>query len=356
MAMTPVSQLKGGERIADSVLTKFDNVLLPKGKIITEREIEILKAFLISSVQVEGQEVETSNLKDVEIVEQPTGAVPFYESYDKLLQLMRTIFRMAESGGQSLPILEIRTALESLIKSIDSYQILTFSPKGFQLQDYIHHNSIMVSLTAYHLAKWVDMPVKDLMPIALGGLLHDLGSAKVESAILSKPTKLSVAENEEMKKHTVHGYSLLKSVPAINEGVKLCALQHHEREDGTGYPLGVRGDKIHSYSKIVAVADMFHAMTNDRYHKKAISPYLVLEQLQTEAFGKLDPVLVQTFISKVTALQNGTIVKLSDNRIGEIIFSDRAHPTRPWVNIDGSIVNLITERKLYIQEVIKYKG
>jgi HD-GYP domain-containing protein (c-di-GMP phosphodiesterase class II) len=74
--------------------------------------------------------------------------------------------------------------------------------------------------------------------------------------------------------------------------------------------------------------------------------------LFTESFGKLDPSMVQVFINKSTQFGHGTLVKLSDNRVGEIVFSDRSNPTRPWVNVNGSIVNLATERSLFIKDVI----
>ncbi|MEK8128930.1 HD domain-containing phosphohydrolase [Paenibacillus filicis] len=354
MATVPVSQLKPGERISENVMTKFNNVLFAKGKLVTERELEILRAFMIPSVQIDARHADIEQVSEEAGAEDsPSTSQPFQESYEKMLQLLRRVFSSASSGGQNLPILEVRTALEGLIRHIDHYNILTFSPKNFQLPDYVYHNSIMVALTSYYLAKWSGMPVKDLMPVAMGGLFHDIGTAKVDSSILHKPTKLTVQELEEMKQHTVIGYNLLKTVPAINDGVKLCALQHHEREDGSGYPLGIRGDKLHVYAKIVAIADVFHAMKTDRFHKKGVSPYLVLEQIQNEAFGKLDPAMVQTFIHKVTSFHNGMLVKLSNHTIGEIVFSDRAHPTRPWVNVDGNIVNLTTERSLYIQEVIQ---
>lgn len=354
MAIVPVSQLKTGEKITENVLTKFNNILFAKGKIVTERDLEILKAFLIPAVQIESNIAESAGSAEDTALEEINNSIsPLHESYDKMLQLLRRVFTIADAGGENLPILEIRTSLEALIKHIDSYNILTFSPRTFQLSDFILHNSIMVSMTSYCLAKWVGMPAKDLMPVALAGLLHDIGTAKVDPEILFKPTKLNSAESEEMKKHTIIGYNLLKAVPAINEGVKLSALQHHEREDGSGYPLAIRGDKIHSYSKIVAVTDMFHAMKTDRFHKKGISPYLVLEQLQDEAFGKLDPAIVQMFINKVTSFHNGTLVRLNDNRIGEIVFSDRSYPTRPWVNVNGKIINLTLERNLYIQDVIQ---
>ncbi|MCZ8517456.1 HD-GYP domain-containing protein [Paenibacillus filicis] len=354
MATVPVSQLKTGDKIAENVITKYNNILFNKGRFIVERDLEILKAFLIPSVQIESKNGEADTPQEEMSAEEASGSVlPFYKHYEKMLKLLRQVFNIANAGGQNPPILEIRTTLEGLIQHIEHYNILTFSPRSFQLRDYIYHNSIMVSLTSYILAKWSGMPAKDLLPVALGGLLHDIGNAKVDPNILFKPNRLSGEELEEIKKHTIIGYNLLKNVPAINEGVKLCSLQHHEREDGSGYPLGVKGDKIHPYSKIVAITDMFHAMTTDRYHKKGTSPYLVLEQLQNEAFGKMEPNLVQTFIHKVTSFHNGTLVKLSDNRVGEIVFSERSHPTRPWVNVNGKIVNLTQERNLYIQDVIQ---
>ncbi|NHN32287.1 HD-GYP domain-containing protein [Paenibacillus agricola] len=350
MAIISVSQLKTGEKMSDNVLTKIGNTLFTKGKIVTEKDIEILKAFLIPSISIESktEPEEGNNL----VAEEVNNSIPpFYEQYDKLLVLLKRVFTSV--GGQNFPILEVRTQLEAVLQHIDQYQVLTFSPKSFQLNDYLFHNSIMVSLTSYCLARWHGLASKDLMPVAISGLLHDIGNAKIDSGILFKSNKLTTTELEEMKQHTSIGYNLMKNVAAINEGVKLTAIQHHEREDGSGYPLGIKGDKIHLYSKIVMISDIFHAMTSDRFHKKAASPYLVLDQLFTESFGKLDPALVQTFIQKVTQFHNGVLVKLSDQRIGEIVFSDRANPTRPWVNVNGQIINLTTERSLYIQDVIQ---
>jgi HD-GYP domain-containing protein (c-di-GMP phosphodiesterase class II) len=352
MATVSVSQLKTGEKINDNVLTKLGNVLFTKGKVVTEKDIEVLKAFLIPTISIESKGSEQESVNDTIIEETTNNSVlPFYEQYDKMLTLLKRVFTSV--GGQNFPILEVRTQLEALIQHIDQYQILTFSPRMFQLNDFLFHNSIMVSLTAYTLAKWHGLASKDLMPIAISGLLHDIGNAKVDPGLLYKPNQYTADEREEMKQHTVIGYNLLKNVAAINEGVKLTAIQHHEREDGSGYPLGIKGDNIHLYSKVIAITDIFHAMTSNRYHKKGSSPYLVLDQLFTESFGKLDPAMVQTFIQKVTQFHNGVLVKLNDKRIGEIVFTDRANPTRPWVNVNGQIINLTIERNLYIQDVIQ---
>nr|WP_189019008.1 HD-GYP domain-containing protein [Paenibacillus marchantiophytorum] len=352
MPMVAVSQLKYGEKLGDNVITKLGNILFNKGKIINDRDIEILKAFLISSVFIESKNGdETEDTVEETKLKETTTTSPFQVEYQNMLKLLRSVFLLA-NGGQPIPILDIRNGLEALIQHIDAYKVLTFAPKNRNLQDYIFHKSIMVSLTSYSLARWHGLPQKDLVQIGIAGLLHDIGTSRVDPAILEKKGRLTDVEMDEIKQHTLIGYQILKNISGINEGVKLTAVQHHEREDGSGYPLGIKGDKIHMYAKIVAIADIYNAMTNERYHKTALSPYIVLEQLFTDSFGKVDPTLVQVFINKSTQISNGTLVKLSDNRVGEIIFSDRAYPTRPWVNVNGTIVNLTLERNLFIQDVI----
>lgn len=350
MAIVLVNQLKNADRLSEDVHTKLGNVLMNKGKYINSRDIEVLKAFFVNAVSIESKGIEEVAEQKIEDPENPI--MHFYEEYDRMLILMRKVFTLANSG-ESLPILDIRTRLEKLVLQIQHYNVLTFNPRNVAIGDYNVHNAIMVALTSYQIALWRGLLPKDLLPIALAGLFHDIGNAKIDESLLNKVGKLTNDELDEIRKHCVYGYNILKGVPAINEGVKLTALQHHEKEDGSGYPMGVTGDKIHPYSKIVSVADIFHAMTLNRNHKKALSPYIVLEQLMKESFGKLDPLIVQMFIEKVTRFTNGTLVKLSDNRIGEIVFSDRNNLTRPMISINGVILNLATVRNIYIQQVIR---
>ena len=349
-----LSQVKLGDKITQDVQTPLGGILFHKGKVVTIREVEILNAFLIPNVQIEArqgavEQVGTLPAESVSVREKTS----LQKDYDALLELLKTIYRQFTTG-QSLPILEIRTGLEALLQHIKEYNVLTFLPQVAAEEDYIFHNSLMSAMTSYLLGQWVGLPQRDWMQVAMAGLFHDIGNVKIDKGLLQKPSSLTLEEIEEMKQHTVQGYQLLKTVPGINEGVKLTALQHHEKVDGSGYPLGVTGEHIHPYARIVAIADIFHAMTLKRSYRKAASPYIVMEQIQKESFGKLDPTYVQTFIEKATQFHNGMIVRLSDERIGEIVFSDRTYPTRPWVSIQGNIVNLTTERQLYIQEILQH--
>lgn len=324
---------------------------MEKGRRLSERDLEILKAFLINCVEIKSDQeplITKTESESGHSEQQPL----FSQTYDEMLNLIKKVFINA-APGLPLPILDVRKKLQQLIDALHEYKPLTFVLKSFQKEDDLYHNSILVALTSYHLAIWHNMPQKDWIQIALGGLLHDIGSLSVDQKLLQKTSPLSKQEKEEIQRHTILGYNIVKGVPGINEGVKMCVLQHHEREDGSGYPLGVSGEKIHTYAKIVAVADIFHTMTGYRIHKEKMSPYLVLEKLHDKSFGKLNPAIVQTFIHKMTQMSNGSIVKLSDQSIGEIVFSDRSHPTRPWVKVNGNIINLTTNRDLHIIEVIK---
>ncbi|MDQ6421872.1 HD-GYP domain-containing protein [Paenibacillus sp. LHD-117] len=355
MVAVAVAQLKLGDKIGEDVLTPLGGLLFHKGKVITPKELDILQAFLVPAVVVENSNGDSKSVEGQPA--QPTSpslqpATPLQQEYEKMIEVLRKLFS-TYVAGQGMPIMDIRVQLEKLLGYIADYKVLTFAPRMFQERDYLLHNNVTSAMTSYLIAQWVGLPQKDWMQVALAGLLKDIGNVRIDRSILSKPTPLLADELEEMKRHTVLGYQLLKNVAALNEGVKLAALQHHEKVDGTGYPLGIDASQIHPYAKIVCIADIFHAMTLNRGYRKAVSPYLVLEQIQSDAFGKLDPGYVRTFVEKVTQFHNGTVVRLSDDRVGEIVFSDRTHPTRPWVSIDGKIVNLATERQLHIKEVLK---
>lgn len=354
MASVSVADIKPGLKVGSAVHTPLGSLLIPKGKVLLPRDLDILNAFLVTEVDIEGiegdSEAASNRAKSQTSTDKKYPTDPFQIEYDRMLNLIKSSYQSVLASN--LPVYDLRNQLELLIGQIKSYQILTFSPRGMNEYDYVYHNAILSALTSYLLAQWHGLPPKDWMQVALAGLLHDIGNAKVDPAILYNPLPLNSEETEEIRLHTTYGYQLLRNVAALNEGVRLTALQHHEKIDGTGYPLRLTGDKIHIYAKIIAVADIFHAMTLTKRYRKAQSPYLVLEQLQTESFGKLDPGVVQTFIRKVTQLNNGVKVRLSNDEVGEIVFSDRGHPTRPMVSVRGSIINLEQHRNIYIEEVL----
>ncbi|TVX99973.1 HD-GYP domain-containing protein [Cohnella terricola] len=354
MPIIPVAQVQIGDRLGSDVQTALGSVLLQQGRTLSDRDIEILQAFLIPSLDVirHGLEEQKAEMAAEEVA--TTTEAKLTNLQLEFLQMEKLLTRILSMVGSGLkiPVLDLRNGLNALIGCMEEYNVLTFiPPPATGTPDVMVRNSVLSAMTSYQLAKWNKFPEKDWLQIAMAGLLHDIGNVKVDPAILNKPSRLTAEELQEMREHPLYGFKLLEGAASLNQGVWLAALQHHERIDGSGYPMKVKGEKIHPYAKIVAITDVYHAMTSNRNYRKAESPYLVLEELHSGSFGKLDPLYVQTFIERTTQFHNGVFVKLNDGRVGEIVFTDRNHPTRPMISLNGQIVNLSQNRQLFIIEV-----
>ena len=140
------------------------------------------------------------------------------------------------------------------------------------------------------------MPVRVLIKLWFTGVFHDIGKCKVPPEILNKPDNLNEKEWSIMKQHPVYGYNILKKNNVLSKDVLLGALMHHERKDGSGYPLGLKGNTIHTYGKIVAVADIFDAMMSDRVYRKKRPPLQVAEYIEDRSLDSLDPYISRGFL------------------------------------------------------------
>ncbi|ANF95090.1 HD-GYP domain-containing protein [Paenibacillus bovis] len=357
MSTLTINELKPGMKLNNDVFTARGNLLLPKGKVLMPRDLKILHAFMIDEIQNGIASTTAAPTTEMPLAESGIPAasrsalrIKFEKCYTEMVQATKQAFQSILA--EELPIYKLRNQMEELLSYSREYNVLTFTPAYMKKEEYVYHNAVLTSLTSYRIAQWMNLPAKEWMQVAFAGLFHDIGNSKVDPDILHKPSQLTAQEHEEIQRHTLYGYELLKNVKGITDGVRIAALQHHEKVDGTGYPLRLHNSKIHVYARIVAVADIFHAMTLSKYYRQAQSPYLVLEQLDSEAFGKLDPMIVTTFVHKVTQFHNGTRVRLSNGMVGRIIFSDRDHPTRPLIAVGETIYNLMENRKLHIQAVI----
>jgi len=357
-----VKQLPNGAKLAEEVYTSLGGLLFTKGTPLYEKEIEFLEAFMIEQVQVEDMDVSLAEpTAPIQAEEKRTPKVTvkvvkpvFQEHFNQAVSKLKNLMIRVE-GGDNIPVMEVREVVSPILAQFQEQPQILLSLRRFSGMDaYAYEHAIAVGIISYMIAKWTKVPEKEWMQVALAGTLMDIGKTKIDRRIIQKPGKLTPDEFEEMKKHTVYGYQIIKASHGLSEGVALAALQHHEREDGSGYPLGLPGSKLHLYSKIVAVADVYHAMCSDRVYQKGQSPYLVVEQLVQDSFGKLDPTIVHTFVNGITEFAVGTLVELSDGTLGKIVFTDRKYPTRPMVETGGHIVNLAKTRHLSIVKVIEH--
>ncbi|WP_379126813.1 HD-GYP domain-containing protein [Paenibacillus sp. sgz500958] len=275
----------------------------------------------------------------------------FQTAVDDCTRAMEQIFDQIRIS-KKVPVAELEAEVIPYIYQVaeknDFYGMLAALQSK---DDYTYRHNIAVGILSTLLGKWLKLDIDELGMLAVAATLHDIGKIMIPEEILTKTGPLTVEEFEEVKKHTTIGYEMIRDTAGTDHSQALVALQHHERMDGSGYPFGLVGHRITDFSKIVAIADVFHAMTSDRSYKKASPLYEVLRQMADSAFGKLDPYICRLFIDKLMQSMIGNEVELSDGRIGRIIMIPKHDPIRPLVNIGEDFIDLSRERTLGIVRV-----
>ena len=142
---------------------------------------------------------------------------------------------------------------------------------------YLYRHSINVALINGKMASWMNLSEEETHDFIYGGLLHDIGKLRIPDNILVKPEKLTAEEYDIMKKHPLFSYEILRNAGVDNETVLQCALYHHERIRGDGYPKQLTLEQIPLVAKVTSIADSYDAMVSNRYHQNALSPFEILQ-------------------------------------------------------------------------------
>lgn len=199
--------------------------------------------------------------------------------------------------------------------------------------DYTFYHSVNVAVLSILIGISLNFPRSYLYSLGLAALLHDIGKIFVDQNILRKDGPLDKSEFVHIKKHTTVGYEYLVNHYDIPSKSYLGALQHHERYDGTGYPRALEGDNISEIGRIIAIADVYDALTSDRPYRKALLPSEAMEYIMGGAGTMFDPQLVTKFTHKVAAYPLGTIVILSNGLRGIVVKNHEDCCTRPRIRV-----------------------
>ncbi|WP_210365030.1 HD-GYP domain-containing protein [Bacillus sp. REN3] len=271
---------------------------------------------------------------------------------DQASRQMEEIFEGIFATG-TVPIKEIKDEILPVI--MQAAEIPHIYHLFYELKskdEYTYRHTVCVGIISAMIGKWLELSEPDLMALSLGGTLHDLGKAKIPGEILNKPGRLTQEEYREMKRHTIYGYQLLRNISELDKRVALIALQHHEREDGGGYPFGLLGGKIDRLAKIVAIADVYHAMSSSRVYHQAEPFHIVISQMQSDVFGKFDPEIMLVFLFRIMDSLVGRRVLLSSGEVGRIIRVDPYEPLRALVQSGDALIDLRLNRGLRISRVL----
>lgn len=287
MIMLEINALIPGMQLAQSIKTTSGAIILEQGRILKKECIKILVNLGVSCVNV----VLPTQLEH-------GGSCVFKaakETIDSIISNFETIESHYDNPVAKWEELgDYYSALKLDIAAISDTlcQLKTHNEYSFK-------HAMNVSILAGYIGKLLGYTHETLKDLIVAGMLHDIGKIFIPLKVLNKPGKLTVNEMETIKKHPLFSYMILKNKSKISNEVKLSVLQHHERLDGEGYPYGLRKNDISVFAKIIAIADVFDAMTNERVYRSPLSQREAMQIIADDLAVKLDLDIGSIFLAGI---------------------------------------------------------
>lgn len=356
--MCLVKNVVPGAELGSVLLSENGRVVLEAGTTLTASILQLLENWGISQVEIKEMVAEEASELPVEPEAPPVGVESdFYHEYTNTVNAIQHCFETMRYFKE-VPISQMSQLVEkSIDPMVDTVGVINQLYLIRRWSEYTFHHSVNVAVLSGVLGKWLGYSGVALKDLILAGLLHDIGKSQIPLEILNKPDKLTAEEMDIMKNHCKAGFDMIKDVRCISLGVAHGILQHHERLDKSGYPGGLDDDNIHEFAKIIAVADIYDAMTSERVYHTKDSPFTVVEMISKEAFSKLDPEICTVFLNNVRDYLVGNIVALSDGSKAEVVFLGQYQASRPVVKTQsGEFIDLERRKDISIVELCTASG
>ena len=341
MIHIPIKKLKEGMITAQSIYNPLGASYLTKGVELSPKYIERLKKAGLDGVTVTSLDPKLKLAPPADIVQEKTRISAIHN--------VATAFQNVEDHG-TLDPKPLQDISETILLDIIEQQRNLVQLTDIRLHDtYTFAHSVNVAILSALLGVLQKLPKEDLLKLTLGGLLHDLGKITVPHEILTKPGHLSDDEWRLMQGHPDAGRQRLKKMFPNDILLSTIALQHHEHIDGSGYPNHLQGEQIHRYARIVAIADVYDALTSVRPYKRAYTPSVAHRIMTTCSPGHFDLELLHLFFDNVAIYPVGTIVKTQIGYaiVKEVKFGHTQTPiVRVFANHEGKLLTKIRDLDL----------
>lgn len=328
MRKISVENIKLGMTAARPVYGGGGQKLINQGARLKPHYAHYLKQLGINYIYIEDKRLEGIEVEDV-IAD---------ETRIEARSLVKEIMQDARSrnGNKSLCIKDdkvVETAQKIIDELLSQKEVMVNLIDIRAADDYTFAHCVNACVLSILTALKMNYKEKTLQQVAVGFLLHDLGNVVLPAEILKKPGPLSEEEFEVIKKHPIYGYEMLKNSSLFSATAGSIVYQHHERESGQGYPKGLKKDQIHYLAKVVAVADVYDALTSDRPYRRAYQPHQAIEILTAMGEEHFDLEILRTFLSFIAAYPVGSHVLLSNSESGLVVGNTPGFPNRPRVRI-----------------------
>ena len=358
MQMMDKARLCPGMILGQDVYNFANQIVVKKGTVLDERTITKLHRFEIPQFMIEEEVLSIQEANSYhrssysERIQNNPAFRRFQANYDTEIISFQNMISCVIEKNQKIDCEALYRQVVMLLKdtgnSINAFDMVQ-NLRHYDDSTYAH--SMNVGLLCNVFADWLEFGEDEKKTLTVAGILHDIGKTRVPLEIIQKPARLSEEEYQIIKKHTEYGFAILTE-NKLDYHIRYTALQHHERMDGSGYPLGLAGDHIDEYARIVSIIDVYDAMTSPRVYRGPTCPFDVIQIFEEEGFQKYDSRYILTFLRRIAESYLNERIKLSDGRTGKLIYINVHALSRPVVMVYGEAIDLQKEKDLKIIEIM----
>ena len=266
----------------------------------------------------------------------PPAPAPAEDAETLYRRTRQEVARLVDAlgSGRSCQLGELQQLVANLVESLANGDALLIinAGTGNTLLDLPSH-MVNVAIFAVKIGQGIGYGEEDLQKLALAACLHDTGMVTVPRDVLKKPGPLSPEELAIIRQHPEQGHRMLKALGSEFDWVATVALRQHEREDGSGYPQGLKGDEIHEYAKIIGLADLYESLTHDRPYQKRRVLFDAVKEVMSSDRHKFPNHILKGLIQGLSTFPVGSLVRLNSKEIARVIATNPAFPMRPVVEV-----------------------
>ncbi|MCX7695367.1 MAG: HD-GYP domain-containing protein [Caloramator sp.] len=333
-----------GDKVALDIITETGTVIVTEGTVLNEFIIQKLQNLGINKIHIYSDN-ETTNTINSTFEE-------LSKEYNKNVDAVKNIIGDLVIG-KKLDYGTISNVAEDIKLEINNKDnVIKFLSTFKAYDEYTYNHSLNVAFYSMLLGKWLGLSDEVITELTKSAVMHDLGKAKIPEEILNKKGPLSQKEFEIIKKHSQYGYEIAKEDTRVGFEVLKGILMHHENEDGTGYPLRLKGDKINLFAKIISICDVYDALTQERVYKGRMTPFDAFRIIEMDGYTKFDTKILLTFLHNIASYYIGMQVVLNDGRAGEIVYITPKNVAYPIVKVDDEFIDLMNRKDLRIVSLL----
>lgn len=332
------------------VVTDGGKIVLSENTVLTDSVIRRLSEWGFTTLYIKQPSQEEPRIEnEMSMVSEKRH---FLRKHAEIVTVLKDAFEKTRYFKE-VPLANMKEMAQALDSLVNSVGVISHLEAIRSIDDYVFRHSVNVGIMVGVIGKWIGMKGSPLKELVLAGLLHDIGKTQVPLEILNKGSELTEAEIEIMQEHSTLGFEMVKQTKQLSQESLLGIWQHHERMDGSGYPFGLPKSEIATYGRIIAVADMYDAMTSRNNYHQAMTPFQVIEVVSSDMFTKLDPEITIVFLENLKDSLIGYFVRLSDGTEAKVIYIDKRRTSAPVVQVaGGQYIDLAKRPELRIVEVL----